>query len=195
MVSSLEEVTWARERLDKVVEGGERPLFGLMIETPAAAVLADRLAPLIDFVSIGTNYLTQYALAMDREHPDLTDQCDGLHPAVLRLIAQTVAGARSTKWIGVCGGLASDPLAAPILIGLGVTELSVAPASVPAIKAVIRRLTMADCQALARKALTTTSAEAVRAIARVTLAPVLTLPEAAPAAAPEPETPSSGDAP
>ena len=171
MVSSVEETSWARERLDAACGRTNRPLFGLMIETPAAAVIADRLAPLVDFVSIGTNDLAQYTLAMDREHPSLTGQCDALHPAVLRLIGQTVAGARGVKWVAVCGGLASDPLAAPILVGLGVTELSAAPSAVAEIKATVRRFTMEQCQALARRALVAPTAEAVRTLAREAVAP------------------------
>ncbi len=144
-----------------------------MIETPAAAMTADLLAPHIDFVSVGTNDLTQYALAMDRQNAHLAAQLDSLHPAVLRLIAQTAAGAADTRWIGVCGGLASDVLAAPILIGLGVTELSATPSMVAEIKAVVRSMTLADCRALAAQALTLDNAEAVRALADERLAALL----------------------
>jgi phosphoenolpyruvate-protein kinase (PTS system EI component) len=111
-----------------------------MIEVPSAALLADQLARHADFLSIGTNDLTQYTLAMDRCQADLAAQSDGLHPAVLRLIDIAVRGARKHgKWVGVCGALGGDPLAVPILVGLGVTELSVDPVAVPAIKARVRR--------------------------------------------------------
>jgi phosphocarrier protein FPr/phosphocarrier protein len=136
----------------------------MMVEVPAAALKIESFLPLLDFVSIGTNDLTQYALAMDRQNAALAAQLDSLHPAVLRLIAQATEGAASLKWIGVCGGLASDLLAAPILIGLGVRELSATPAMVAEVKALVRRLTLDDCRRLAVEALGQDSAEAVRAL-------------------------------
>ncbi|WP_367117983.1 phosphoenolpyruvate--protein phosphotransferase [Brevundimonas sp.] len=175
MIASASEVRQVRALLDIAASetGGHTPLLGVMIETPAAAMTADLLAPHIDFVSVGTNDLTQYALAMDRQNAHLAAQLDSLHPAVLRLIAQTAAGAADTSWIGVCGGLASDVLAAPILIGLGVTELSATPSMVAEIKAVVRSMTLADCRALAAQALTLDNAEAVRALADERLAALL----------------------
>ncbi len=143
------------------------PALGAMIETPSAAVIADRICEVADFVSIGTNDLTQYTLAMDRRHPDLAAQLDGLHPAVLRLIAMTVAGAVAHKRpVGVCGGLASDPVAVPLLLGLGVHELSVVPGAIPQIKALIRTRTLAECRTLAGRALGLSSAAEVRALVR-----------------------------
>ncbi len=139
----------------------------IMIERPAAAITADILAAEADFLSIGTNDLTQYVLAMDRGNPALAAELDALHPAVLRMIAQAAAGgARHGKLTGVCGGLASDPLAAPILIGLGVTELSATPAVIPRLKAVVRALDMAGCVVLAARACDAQSPEDVRALAR-----------------------------
>ena len=130
----------------------------------AAAVLADQLAREADFFSIGSNDLTQYVLCMDRTNPALAARLDGLHPAVLRLLAQAAQGAASHgKWLGVCGAMASDPVAVPLLIGLGVTELSVSPAVIPEIKAVVRRLNVGECRAAAQAALQLTSADAVRA--------------------------------
>lgn len=176
MIASVAEVRQVRAMLDIAVAetgaetGADAPLLGVMIETPAAAMTADILAPAIDFVSIGTNDLTQYALAMDRQNPHLAAQLDSLHPAVLRLIAQAVDGAASTRWIGVCGGLASDPLAAPILVGLGVTELSATASMVAEIKAVVRSLSLSACRELAAEALRLDSAEAVRALAAERLA-------------------------
>ncbi len=138
-----------------------------MIETPAAAITADLLASEADFLSIGTNDLTQYALAMDRGNPAVASDLDGLHPAVLRLIARTCkGGAVHGKSTGVCGGLASDPLAVPILIGLGVTELSSAPALVPEIKALVATLTIDACRAHAAAAMNCISAADVRTLAR-----------------------------
>jgi phosphocarrier protein FPr/phosphocarrier protein len=103
---------------------------------------------------------------MDRGNPALAAEVDALHPAVLRLIRMTVAGAAERgRMVGVCGGLASDSAAVPILIGLGVHELSVTPARVPAIKAQVRGLTLPECQALAARACEQTSAAEVRALA------------------------------
>ena len=139
--------------------------LGVMIETPASALMADALAAEADFFSIGTNDLTQYTLAMDRGHAELAARLDALHPAVLRLMARTAEAAQAhERTVAVCGGLASDPVAAPILIGLGVHELSAVPAAIPGLKAFIRKLTLADCAAIARQALEQTSAEAVRAL-------------------------------
>ena len=122
-----------------------------------------------DFLSIGTNDLTQYTLAIDRCQPELAARADGLHPAVLRLIAMTAAGAaKHGKWLGVCGALAGDPLAVPLLIGLGVTELSVDPVSVPGIKARIRTLDYQLCRQRAQDILALESPQAVRAASRET---------------------------
>lgn len=146
--------------------GVDLPEIGVMVETPAAAVMADALAAQCAFLSIGTNDLTQYALAMDRGNPAVAAGLDGLDPSVLRLIAQTCAGgARHGKWVGVCGGLASDPLAVPILIGLGVSELSAAPAMVAEIKALVRALDMDACRSLAARVLEADGAPQVRALA------------------------------
>lgn len=146
--------------------GVELPEIGVMVETPAAAVMADALAAQCAFLSIGTNDLTQYALAMDRGNPAVAAGLDGLDPSLLRLIGQTCAGgARHGKWVGVCGGLASDPLAVPILIGLGVTELSAAPAMVAEIKALVRSVDVADCRSLAARVLEAEGAAQVRALA------------------------------
>src|SRR3989442_7708555 len=102
-----------------------------MVEVPSAVILADHLAPEVDFFSIGTNDLTQYTLAMDRLHPQLARQADALHPAVLRMIEKTVQAARGAgKWVGVCGGIAGDPEGAVILTGLGGSELSVSVTSI-----------------------------------------------------------------
>ena len=141
---------------------------GIMIEIPAAALLASQLAREVDFFSIGTNDLTQYTLAMDRGHPRLAARCDALHPAVLQLIERTVQGGREhDAWVGVCGGIASDPQAVPILLGLGVTELSLSVPAIPGIKAQIRELTLADCRDLAQRALRADTAADVRALVPV----------------------------
>jgi phosphocarrier protein FPr len=138
---------------------------GIMVETPAAALISDRLARGADFFSIGTNDLAQYTLAMDRGNARLAPQVDALHPSVLRLIERTVAGARAFgRWVGVCGALAGDLRAVPVLIGLGVDELSVDVPIVPAVKARIRGLSLEECRATARLALDALDAAEVRAL-------------------------------
>jgi phosphoenolpyruvate-protein kinase (PTS system EI component) len=138
-----------------------------MIETPSAAVIADRICEAADFVSIGTNDLTQYTLAMDRRHPELAAQLDGLHPAVLRLIGTTVAAAvAQSRPVGVCGSLASDPVAVPVLLGLGIQELSAVPGAIPLLKSLIRACRLAECRRLAEQALGLSSAAEVRALVR-----------------------------
>jgi phosphocarrier protein FPr/phosphocarrier protein len=140
--------------------------LGVMVETPASALIADKLAVEADFLSIGTNDLTQYTLAMDRGHPQLAAQIDAFHPAVLRLIARAADGGRTQgKPVGVCGGLAADPLAAPLLIGLGIDELSMPSSAIPGMKAVVRALKIDDCRRAAQDALDAATTEAVRAIA------------------------------
>jgi multiphosphoryl transfer protein len=139
--------------------------LGIMVEVPSAALLAPVLAREVDFFSIGTNDLTQYCLAIDRGHPTLSAQADGLHPAVLRLIGMTVAAAHAEgKWVGVCGELASDRLAVPLLVGLGVDELSVSPRAIALVKARVRELDSRHARALAEQALALDSAAAVRAL-------------------------------
>ncbi len=169
MVVDIEELRQARKMLDEAAAAvgvGDRIDLGIMVETPAAAMLAETLAAEADFLSVGTNDLTQYALATDRGNAAVSAKADALHPAVLRLIREAAEGAsKHGRWIGVCGGLASDPLAAGILIGLGVTELSVAPAAVATIKATVRRLRTDDCRALAERACAAASAQEVRTIA------------------------------
>jgi multiphosphoryl transfer protein len=137
--------------------------IGIMVEVPSAALMADVLAREADFFSIGTNDLTQYTLAMDRMHPTLAAQADGLHPAVLRLIERTVQGAHAAgKWVGVCGELGADAQAVPILVGLGVDELSISVPAIPLVKDQIRSLTLAECRERAAQALACASAAQVR---------------------------------
>lgn len=168
MIVDAAELAAVRAALDRAAAGlGVAPVsLGVMIETPSAALLAHSLAETADFLSVGTNDLTQYALAADRGNPATAARIDALHPAVLRLIAAAGEGAaRHGKWFGICGGVASDPLAAAILIGLGATELSATPAAIPALKAAVRRLRMDDCRALARRALDARTAAEVRDLA------------------------------
>lgn len=173
MITEPGEIRAIRLMLDDLrdEEGYREPVaLGAMIETPASAVMADRIAREADFLSVGTNDLTQYTLAMDRGHPELAARLDALHPAVLRLIAKTVDAARVYgRTVAVCGGLASDPVAIPVLIGLGVHELSMVPAVIPQLKALIATLSLDDCKALAAHALERESAEAVRALTLTTV--------------------------
>ena len=143
---------------------------GIMIEVPSAALLADIFAQEVDFFSIGTNDLTQYTLATDRMHGALSKNLDGLHPAVLRLISQTVEGAhKHGKWVGVCGELGSDPVAVPVLVGLGVDELSVSVPAIPEVKAIIREMDYSKSKELAQKALQCSTAADVRALVQSNL--------------------------
>ena len=163
MVSSVAELRAVRERLSHF---DDRVTLGVMIETPAAALIADRLAEEADFLSIGSNDLAQYALAMDRTNPLLAQSIDALHPAVLRLIAMTVdAGRAAGKSVSVCGNLASEPLGALVLIGCGIRELSGVPAALRSVRRAIRQVSGADCKALAERALHMESAGEVRALA------------------------------
>lgn len=170
MIASLDELRAVRAVLDEAKrELGvtDKVELGVMIETPAAAMTADLLAAEADFLSIGTNDLTQYVLAMDRGNPELAARIDALHPAVLRMIDQTCKGAaRHRRWVGVCGGLASDVAATPILLGLGVTELSTTASIAPEVKARVRGLSLEACRSLAAQALDQTSSEAVRALVK-----------------------------
>lgn len=166
MVSEVDELLHIRQRLDELcveLELTQRPELGVMIEVPAAALMAEQLARYADFLSIGTNDLSQYTLAMDRDHAGLAARVDALHPALLRLIAQTCAGAaKHGRWVGVCGALASDPLATPVLVGLGVSELSVSPLQIGEIKDRVRHLDAAQCRQLSQGLLDLSSAKAVR---------------------------------
>ena len=165
MVANVAEFSAARQIVEEVRAELKGPPIelGIMIEIPAAALLADVFAKEVDFFSIGTNDLTQYTLAMDRGHPQLSAQADGLHPAVLRLIDQTVRASHAAgKWTGVCGELGADPQAVPILVGLGVDELSVSVPAIPMVKAQIRSLSFSTAQRLAAEALECASAVEVR---------------------------------
>lgn len=167
MIATVNDFLRAREMTEKVRRemGAPKVELGVMIEVPSAVTMAPELAELADFFSIGTNDLTQYALAVDRTHPLLAARADSLHPVVLRLIRTTIEAAHEKgKWVGVCGGLAADPLGALILTGLGIDELSMPPALVPQIKALLRREDLGALEKLAEKALRQRDARAVRAL-------------------------------
>jgi multiphosphoryl transfer protein len=167
MVATLEEWRAVKALFEhERVRLGVAPVpLGIMVEVPSAALLADAFAREADFLSIGTNDLTQYTLAMDRGHPQLAPAVDSLHPAVLQLVAQSARAAlRHGRGLSVCGGMASEEQALPILLGLGVAELSVSVPMIPALKARIRELDLEGCRALAERALACATAGEVRAL-------------------------------
>jgi len=146
---------------------------GIMIEVPSAALMADVLAREVDFFSIGTNDLIQYSLAVDRVNERIAYLYEPLHPAVLRLVSQVIdAGHAQGIWVGMCGEMAGDVHAVPILLGLGLDELSVSPAMVPELKKLIRSLKLPAARDLARKVLGYRSASEIRAEAQKHLSAV-----------------------
>ncbi|MDZ8026946.1 MAG: phosphoenolpyruvate--protein phosphotransferase [Nostoc sp. DedQUE11] len=146
--------------------------IGIMVEVPSAVAIAERLAAEVDFFSIGTNDLSQYVMAGDRTNPRVANLVDALHPAVLRMVQQTVEAAHAAGIpVGLCGELAADPLATTILLGLGLDELSVNPQSIPAIKQAIHQLSLAESEAIAASALQQDSAEDVRELILTSVTP------------------------
>lgn len=140
--------------------------IGIMIEVPAAAMAADVLAQEVDFFSIGTNDLIQYTMACDRTNERVSYLYEPLHPAILRLINGVINAAHKTgKWVGMCGEMAGEPLAIPILLGLGLNEFSMNAASIPEAKAIISSLSLADAKGIAAKALSLPTAEEIGAYA------------------------------
>lgn len=138
---------------------------GIMVETPATVLALDLMLPYVDFVSIGTNDLTQYTLAVDRGNPKVADLYDSFHPAVLRQIDTVVRLCHSQgKWVGVCGSMAGNPLAVPLLIGFGVDELSVAPALIPDVKKMIGVVTIDAAREMAEKSLSMETGLRTRAL-------------------------------
>jgi multiphosphoryl transfer protein len=174
MVTDVSEILAVRsviEELAAELKRQERVTVGAMIETPAAALTATALMAAVDFISIGSNDLTQYTLAMDRGSPELARRTDALHPAVLKLIAAAAAAANSSgKLAAVCGGVAGDSTAVPILLGLGIGELSVVPALIPALKRQISGLRIERCRELAENCLSLSSAADVRSLVERSLA-------------------------
>jgi phosphoenolpyruvate-protein kinase (PTS system EI component) len=175
MVATLEEFRAGRAAVERarsaLVDAGRRVPdridVGVMIEVPSAALAAGRLAEEADFFSVGTNDLAQYTLAAERGNERVAALADALHPAVLELIRLAAAAAAvKGRWTGVCGEIAGDPLAAPLLIGLGVTELSMSAPAIPHVKQVVRRTDLVSARALAERALATSSAAEVRELLR-----------------------------
>ncbi|MDY6874934.1 MAG: phosphoenolpyruvate--protein phosphotransferase [Chloroflexota bacterium] len=140
---------------------------GIMVEVPAAALLANHMAAEVDFFSIGTNDLSQYTLAADRTNASVAPLADGFHPAVLCLVRDVIRAAHAhSKWVGLCGELAGEPLAIPILLGLGLDEFSMNPPAIPLAKQIIRALTLDEARKVAQEALALDSPDAVRALVR-----------------------------
>ena len=178
MIASVEEVKQANTMLDEckeelTTEGKEFNKdikVGIMIEVPAAAVISPILAKYVDFFSIGTNDLCQYTLAVDRMNEAIGSLYQPLHPGVLRLIKHVIdASHEQGKFTGMCGELASDPVATMILLGLGLDEFSMTASSIPLIKNILRSVSKAECEEVANKALTMDTAEEITAYAKSVL--------------------------
>ena len=166
MVTSLREVRLAREALEEAAadEGAEKPDIGVMVEVPSAALIADRLAQEVDFISIGTNDLTQHVLGVSRRDPSARPSL-AAHPSLLALINRVVrSGAAHGRTVGVCGEAGGDPLVLPLLVGIGVGALSVSPAMVDEVRSQVRSLSFESCQAAVREALAMDSVEEVWAL-------------------------------
>jgi len=170
MISSVHEVTESFRLIKKahqeLVEEGydlDKPTVGVMIEVPSAVYQAERLAQLSDFLSVGSNDLIQYLLAVDRNNARVARLFDGLHPAVLRALTDTVKCAHGVgKTASICGELASDPVAVVALLGMGFNTLSMSSASLPRIKWVIRNITAKKAKILLEEALAMDNAAAIR---------------------------------
>ena len=172
MIAFIEEAAEVRQFIaqeQKALGIEAKVEVGIMVEVPSAALLAEQFAQEVDFFSIGTNDLTQYTLAIDRGHPSLAARADHLNPAVLHLIAATCrAGKKYNKPVAVCGAMAGDSQAVPLLIGLGVTELAVSAQSIGKIKAIVRTLDENFCAQAAQQAMALKNAKQVRAFVQKT---------------------------
>ncbi len=180
MVATVDELRSARAAVDRAraALGTDAPLeVGVMVEVPAAALTAGALSDRADFLSIGTNDLTQYTLAADRGNERVAELGDALHPAVLRLILATVEGARvHERWVGVCGELAADATATALLLGLGVTELSMSTPSIALVKQAVRETELPAARELARRALACATSADVRSLLAVDRGAAATMP-------------------
>jgi phosphotransferase system enzyme I (PtsI) len=173
MISSVEEIKQCRAVLEEAKEDlrerqipfDEKIEVGIMVEIPSVAMMADLLAPQVDFFSIGSNDLTQYTLAVDRGNEYVADLFDHLHPSVLRLVKKVVDEAHKHHiWVGVCGEMAGDPVAVPVLLGFGVDELSTNPVDILKVKDIIRSLTMEEAKDIAARALALSTTKEVRSL-------------------------------
>jgi phosphoenolpyruvate-protein phosphotransferase len=178
MISTFEEIKRANAVFEEVqkelkkekIKFDDHVQVGIMVETPSAAIMSEQLAAHVDFFSIGSNDLTQYVLAVDRGNERVSHLFDHFHPAVLRLIKQVIdAGHKAHIWVGICGELGADPLAIPLLIGLGIDELSMSPVAIPRAKMVLRALTVPECEEIATRALNFRGAGEVKKFLKRTL--------------------------
>lgn len=175
MVATVAEVRAAQSllqecRAELLAEGqsvAEKMEVGIMVEIPSAALMADHLAAEVDFFSIGTNDLSQYTMAADRGNAAVAPLASGFQPAVLRLVRDVIAAAHAQgKWVGLCGELAGEPLALPILLGLGLDEFSMNPPAIPLIKRIIRAIALDEAQEVAQAALKLDSPDAIQSLVR-----------------------------
>ncbi|HVB24664.1 MAG TPA: phosphoenolpyruvate--protein phosphotransferase [Ktedonobacteraceae bacterium] len=172
MIATLEEVYAVQEQVEQAramleasgMDYAQKVEIGIMVEVPSAALMADVLAKTVDFFSIGTNDLAQYTLAADRTNAGVSKLADALHPSVLRLIRVVIEAAHAQgKWVGLCGELAGNPLATPVLLGLGLDEFSMTPKAIPVVKQTIRHFSASEVRNIAEHALALSSATEVRA--------------------------------
>ncbi|HPY89407.1 MAG TPA: phosphoenolpyruvate--protein phosphotransferase [Lentisphaeria bacterium] len=199
LISTLDELIHALEHLEEVKQDLRRRRIpfnetldvGCMIEVPSAAILAERLVKHVDFFSIGTNDLVQYSLAVDRSNPDIAYLYQPPHPAILRLIRNVVTVAcEHGKWVSLCGEMAAEPLYTPLVLGMGIHELSMSPVAIPPVRHLVRSINMYDAENLVAEALRCGSADEVEALCRKLIAKAC--PEMLPHAK---KCPANGQAP
>ena len=172
MISSVEEIEHIRQTLDRhyshiktlTTETPDKPALGAMIELPAAVELIDEISQIVDFVSIGTNDLTQYTLAVDRNNLIVQDLFEKFHPAIIRQLHRVISTAQKNRCrVSLCGDMGSDPLATPFLIGCGLRNFSVVSSDIPALKAMVGKYTVEECEALTAECLKLSSPQAIKA--------------------------------
>ena len=171
MISSLDEIISIRESLEKHIaelEGSgislKKPELGAMIEIPAAVEIIDEITQAVDFISIGTNDLTQYTLAVDRNNEIVQDLFDKFHPAIIRQIHKIISTACANNCqVSLCGDMGSDPLALPFLVGCGLKVFSVVSADIPQLKSLVRRITVAETRELVKDCLSQPTAAKIKA--------------------------------
>lgn len=172
MISSIEEIEHIKERLEhhyaEISAGSHKTIYkpgiGAMIETPAAVELIDEITRMVDFVSIGTNDLTQYSLAVDRNNLIVQDLFEKFHPAIVHQLYRVISTAQKNRCrCAICGDMGSDPLATPLLIGCGLRQFSIVSSDIPVLKAHLANYTIKECEALAAECITLPKASAIKA--------------------------------
>lgn len=168
MITQINEVKAVKETIEEIISqnpGLELPSFGIMVETPASVFMADQLADLVDFFSIGTNDLIQYIMAADRNNGSITELTNGFQPAVLRAINHVVQIANEKeKELCICGELAANPQAMMLMVGLGINRFSVSPMAIPRLKDLVRGISFEEVQKHARQCLELSSAEEIETV-------------------------------